>query len=302
MKTKFQFLRCIVLLIISASALGTWAQNQNLTQTVCIGSQPYYIDPSLIPGATYEWSVSGGGTITAGDDTPSITIDWTIAGGPYAVSVYTSADGCDGTPQSVDVTIVQQPIGPTLNIKTPNLASVCDGADVSATFIAGSGGVGCSDVFEYRFDGGIWTTYTPGTNLSTTGHTSVEIQGQRSGCTLDAGCTGTPWVTLASWIVNSNLPVSISIVADQNNICATTSVTYTATPTNGGAIPVYAWYVNGFVQVGTGATFSYVPANGDAVYATLTSNATCATGNPATSNTVTMTIYPIPTTSPIWHN
>jgi hypothetical protein len=94
--------------------------------------------------------------------------------------------------------------------------------------------------------------------------------------------------------VNPNLPVSVSIAASANPVCAGTSVTFTATPTNGGTAPAYQWFKN-TVAVGTGATFTYVPVNGDVIYVVLTSNAApCATGSPATSNTVTMTVYPIP--------
>ena len=230
MKTKFQFLQWFMMLILSSGVMEAMAQNQNPTQTVCIGSQPYYVDPGP-GGATYNWSVSAGGTITAGTGTRTITIDWTIAGGPYTVSVYTTANGCSGPSQSVAVTVVSQPIGPTLNVKTPNLASVCDGTDVSATFIAGSGGVGCSDAFEYRFDGGSWTAYTPGATLSTTGHTSVDIQGQRSGCTAGAGCTGTAWVTLASWAVAPMPAATISYAGSPfcNSVATPQAVTRTGT-------------------------------------------------------------------------
>ena len=117
----------------------------------------------------------------------------------------TAGAGCTGTAWAtlVSWSINPQPVGPALNIKTPNLLTVCDGQNVSATFNSGSGGVGCTDAFQFRFDNtGTWTTYTTGANLSTSGHTHIEIQGQRTGCTSDAGCTGTAWATLVSWNIN----------------------------------------------------------------------------------------------------
>jgi len=303
MKMQNQFQQWLLLLIFSVMVIGASAQtSQTATQSVCIGNQAYKVDP--IVGATFVWSITGGvpADYQINGTGDNITIDWNTAG-TYVLSVYSyKVISCPSPTQSVTITAVSQPVGPTLNVKTPNVASVCDGTNVSATFTAGTGGVGCSDVFEYRFDGGAWVVYTSGTNLSTTGHTSVEIQGQRAGCTADAGCTGTAWVSLASWTVNPNLPVSVTNAASLNNVCGATAITYTATPTNGGTTPVYAWYVNSVLQVGTTSTFIFTPVNADAVYATLTSNATCATGNPATSNTETMIVNTAPATSAIWHN
>jgi hypothetical protein len=93
-------------------------------------------------------------------------------------------------------------------------------------------------------------------------------------------------------VVNPNLPVSVTIAASQNPVCAGSSVIYTATPTNGGLSPSYQWKING-VSVGTNSpNYSYIPNNGDIVTCVLTSNTVCATGNPATSNTITMTVNP----------
>ena len=90
--------------------------------------------------------------------------------------------------------------------------------------------------------------------------------------------------------VNSSLPVSVSIAASVNPICTGTSVTFTATPTNGGT-PTYQWKLNGTnIGNGTDTYTSTTLANNDVVTCVLTSSATCATGNPATSNAITMVV------------
>ncbi len=89
------------------------------------------------------------------------------------------------------------------------------------------------------------------------------------------------------------LPVSaISIAADPgNNITPGTSVTFTATPTNGGSTPAYQWKVNG-TNVGTDqATYtSTTLEDGDVVTCEMTSNDPCADPTMATSNEVTMAV------------
>jgi hypothetical protein len=54
--------------------------------------------------------------------------------------------------------------------------------------------------------------------------------------------------------------------------------------------------VNSIDAGSNNAEFIYAPVNGDVVTCVLTSNADCITGNPATSNTVTMTVNSVPAT------
>jgi hypothetical protein len=101
------------------------------------------------------------------------------------------------------------------------------------------------------------------------------------------GSTGTGSVLLS---ISPLQPVSVSIVASSNPVPPSTFVSFTATPVNGGSSPSYQWKVNGG-NVGSGSTsYFYTPSNNDHVSCVLTSNTLCPTGNPATSNVITMAV------------
>jgi gliding motility-associated-like protein len=87
------------------------------------------------------------------------------------------------------------------------------------------------------------------------------------------------------------LVVDVNITADKLVVDEGESVTFTASPVNGGTNPVYRWYVNN-VQVTSVnlSTYTYVPNDKDEVYAVLVSDLTCATNNPANSNILTLTV------------
>jgi hypothetical protein len=109
-----------------------------------------------------------------------------------------------------------------------------------------------------------------------------------------SGCAADTNVTVN---VDPVLVPSVSIAASPGtSICAGTSVTFTATPTNEGSTPVYQWLKNGG-PVGTNST-TYSDnglLNGDVITLELTSNALCASPTLVTSNTLTMTVNPIQT-------
>ncbi len=110
--------------------------------------------------------------------------------------------------------------------------------------------------------------------------------------------TGNPATSNSiTMVVNSNLPAGVTIAASSNPFCPGSSVTFTATPINGGTTPAYQWKVNG-VNAGTNShTFTYNPANGDSVRCVMTSNLNCVTNNPASSTDIIMsgTLAPIVT-------
>jgi len=88
--------------------------------------------------------------------------------------------------------------------------------------------------------------------------------------------------------------VNIAVTSGSNPSCTGASVTFTATPTNGGTTPIYQWKVNG-ANVGTNSTTYTTSAltNGQVVTCVMTSNLPGVLGSPATSNNVTMTVNPI---------
>ncbi len=93
-------------------------------------------------------------------------------------------------------------------------------------------------------------------------------------------------------------PVSLTIQASANPVTTGSSVTFTSVPVNGGTTPSYQWKVNAANATNaTNASYTYVPFNGDVVSCVMTSSEACATGNPAGSDTVVMTVAPVPATA-----
>ena len=91
----------------------------------------------------------------------------------------------------------------------------------------------------------------------------------------------------------TNLTPSVTIASSDadNSICSGTSVTFTATPTNGGTTPAYQWKLNG-VNVGTNAS-TYTNGsltNGAVVTVTMTSNNACQTASTANGNSLTTAV------------
>ena len=217
-------------------------------------------------GHTYSWSPSTGlSSATASNPTANPTTTTT-----YTVTKTNTASGCTAT-GTVIVTVNNS--APTVTT-TGNL-SICVGS--SATITA-------SGAVSYVWDNSLGTVSSVSVSPSTT--TTYSVTG-----TAANGCTNTAEATITVFPIQT---VSVSIAASQTTICSGTSVTFNATPTNGGTNPAYQWKVDG-INVGTNSsTFtSTTLANGNVVSCVMTSNATvCITGSPATSNTVTMTVNP----------
>ncbi len=94
-------------------------------------------------------------------------------------------------------------------------------------------------------------------------------------------------------VIGSLVSLSISSIPVMP-VCSGTSVMLTATSANAGTSPVFQWKLNGMNAGTNDPEFIFTPENGDEVTCQLTSNAPCALGNPAISNTVNMTVIEVP--------
>jgi hypothetical protein len=97
-----------------------------------------------------------------------------------------------------------------------------------------------------------------------------------------------------SWQIapcGNNAFVNITQTAGSSPACIGESLTFTASPTNGGTAPAYQWKVNG-VNVGTNSpTFtSSALTNGQIVTCVMTSNLAGVGNNPATSNSIPVVV------------
>jgi hypothetical protein len=117
---------------------------------------------------------------------------------------------------------------------------------------------------------GSWLNLTPGTKTAN----SIQFTGVTSFGDFQVG--------------ESNAPVSVSIAANPGvDICPATSVTFTATPVNGGTSPTYSWTKNGLPVGSNSATYIDNTLNsGDVIVVDMVSNSPCTFQPNATSNSL----------------
>ncbi|WP_291276169.1 Ig-like domain-containing protein, partial [Flavobacterium sp.] len=248
---------CVITATVTVNATPTITG----TLTVCAGSTTQ-LTGSVTPDATTPWS-----SATTSVATVSSTGLVTGVAAGTSVITYKNSNGC-----TITATVTVSAI-PTIT----GTLTVCQGL---TTTLTGSG----------TPDGTApWTSATPA--VATVSNTGV-VTGVSGGTSVityktSAGCTKTATVT-----VNPSLPVSVTIATPATTICAGTSVTFTSTPTNPGTTPTYQWKKNGTdISGATNATYTTTTAaNNDSYTLVMTSNATCPTGNPATSNAVVITV------------
>jgi photosystem II stability/assembly factor-like uncharacterized protein len=252
----------------------TITTNAGNDQTICNGQSATL---TATGGSTYSWS--NGGSTASITVSPSSTTTYTVTA--------TATNGCTATDKAIinvtaggaaSVSIADNPIG-----------SICSGTSVTYTATPTNGG---TPTYQWKLNGSNISGATNSTYITTT-----IASGDNITCIMTSSlscATGSPATSnTITKTVFPSVPVSINISANPSGgMCTGTSVTFTATPTNGGASPSYQWKKNGSnISGATTTTYtSSTLSNGDIITCMLTSTVTCASGNPATSNSITMSI------------
>jgi len=253
---------------------------------------------AAIPGKTicdadFAPDASGGtGTYTyASSNTAVATI---VSGnihiiGPGTTTI-TANDGVSTQTQSLTVA---QPVVPTITVN-PSAFGSCEGLSVTYTTTVTNAGV--NPTYQWKVNG-----LPAGTN--TNSFTSSALQtGDIINCTLtnNSDCTAGPVVSNnASLTADPYVTPTISIQSSASGpVAPTTTITFTATITNGGTDPIYQWQVNN-INVGTNIpTYTAGCFNdGDVVTCNLTNQGgKCLTTLYATSTPIAVSITAKPIT------
>ena len=254
--------------------------------SICAGGSITFTATPTNGGATpaYQWMING--NPVAGETAATFTTT-TLANNDAVTVVMTSSDACanPATATSNQIDITTSTVTPTVTIAADQ-NPVCNGTTVTFTATPTDGGT--TPIYQWQVNGA-----NVGTN-SDTYSSSTLADGDIVTVTMtsNANCVTTPTANSNQVVMNiTSVTPAVSIISTSTSICAGGSITFTATPTNGGATPAYQWMINGNPVAGeTAATFTTTTlANNDAVTVVMTSSDACANPATATSNQIDIT-------------
>ncbi len=268
---------CPPLITIVASA-DTICENSLVTFTSSVQNE------GTLP--TYQWKING---INAGTNAATFSSN-TLNSGDEITCTLTSDLPCSISPvQSNGIKIKVLPlIQPGISISTPSPV-LCSVAPI--TFTANASNAGSNPIFVWKKNG-----QTVGSNSSS--YTlSVPADNDSITCMVYPSNLCTTLDSLSSTAIkisiSSNLTVAVSI-AGSSSSCAGDSLTFTATPVNGGDTPSYQWTKNTIPISGANSvTYTTTTANNNDNFACiLTSSFPCTTTPSATSNSIQVSVSP----------
>lgn len=262
---------------ISQSPSGTQCGNTNITFTAT---------PTNGGTPSYQWYKNG---LAVGLNASSYSnASWTNGDSVWVVMT-TSLTCVTGTAAASNKAVlsITATVTPSIAV-TANATSICLGQTVNFTTSVTNGGT--TPTYQWRKNG----SNIAGATASTYSTSSI-INGDAFTCivTSNAPCASPISATSNSVVITTtvNVTPSVSIAASPGGpICTGGSVTFTATPVNGGSTPTYQWTVNGQGAGNTNIFTTTTLNNGDTVKCVMTSSLTCVTSSTANSNSIIQTV------------
>jgi hypothetical protein len=253
---------------------------------VCTGTSITFTATPANGGTSplYQWQINGANIGT----NAATFVSSSLNNGDVVTCNMTSNAACavsNPATSNAITTVISSALTAGVNIVASPGTTTCPGSNITFTATAVNGGI--NPVYVWKVNG-----TAVGTNSSTYASATLNT-GDIVTCqmTSSSSCaTGNPATSNALTInITSSMSVIVLISATPGiNICAGTNVTFTATPYNGG-IPSYQWYVNGALVGTNSSTYSTSNlADNDVVNCVMTSSESCATNNPASSNSLTV--------------
>lgn len=236
----------------------------------------------------YQWQVNG---VTVSSGLPTFTTSTLIAGDSVRLRMISNALCVQpATAFSNTLGAVITPLlTPAVAITASPGGSVCAGTPVIYTANAVNGGP--LPVFQW-FLNGIPSGTGGNTYTGTFNHHDTILVVMTS----SYDCPVPPIDTSNVIITNvlPNLTPAVSLVVDPvGPVCPGDLLTFTATPVNGGVLPVYQWFINGVAITNSGPVLSGTSfQDGDQISVVINSSAPCLTTPSATSNVIQAIISP----------
>lgn len=259
----------------------------------CINGNVAFTDLSTNSPTSWLWTftpntVSYLNGSSATSQNPEVSFN---AAGSYQVTLQaTNANGSDTEVKTSYINAVSGLV-PSVTVSANN-TTICSGTSVIFTANHVNGGM---PMYQWKVNGnnvGTNSSMFVSSTLANNDQVTVTI-------TSSLSCVSTPTATSAPVTMTVLAPVvpSVAVTPSQSAVCAGTSVTFTATPTNGGT-PSYQWKKNG-VNVGTNSA-TYTTSNlttSDVFTVVMSSTENCLTSSTATSAPVSVTVHALPTLS-----
>jgi hypothetical protein len=289
--------------------LGTTTISYILTATGCYAKKEVTVQPLPVV-----YNVTGGGSYCAGGNGVAIGLDNSqpgvsyvlyrgssvtgymagsgfplnfglhTAAGVYTVQATNVTSGCVKD-MAGSATIAITPLTtPAVTIAASPTDSVCPGETVTLSPVTTTGGT--TPTYLWKVNGVSVSTGTTYSFIPANGDVATVTMTSNANCLALTTANSSKTLT----VLPTALPVVNATVTPNDTVCQFNPVTFTANAVYGGNAPVYTWLLNGAATGTTGASYTFVPVDGEVVSVRMVSNYRCRLRDTVMSEGVVMSV------------